>query len=59
MAALAIVGCCLGGALVGGTVGLTRSQGADDLGIGAGMNMVAGVLVGGFLGVCVGAVVFA
>jgi hypothetical protein len=56
--ALAIVGCCLGCAALGGLLGLTRSRGADDLGIGAGMDMVGGAIVGGFVGMCAGAVVF-
>lgn len=59
MNALAIVGCCIGGALVGGVIGATRSQGADDLGIGLAFDAIGGVIVGGFLGVVVGAVVFA
>lgn len=59
MSALLIIGSTLVGAGVGGAVGVWSGFGQDDLQIAAGMNGIAGVIVGGFAGCVIGAVLFA
>jgi hypothetical protein len=61
VSALAIIGCTVGGAVLGGIVGAIRAdrEGPDDLGFGLLIFGGEGVIVGGFIGCVVGAVLFA
>lgn len=61
MASLAIVGCAMGGGVLGGIVGAWYGFAVDksDMPIYAAFTMPAGALVGGLAGVVAGSVIFA
>ena len=57
MNALAIIGCTIGGAVVGGVIGVMASEGGY-MDFSAAFNGMAGIMVGGVIGVVVGSVIF-